>query len=285
MLSLFAYDTLQALGGILHIRWAHDGIVTTGSYCTAQGIIKQTGELGVALSNLILIIHTFVVALWNVGGRARHLAFGVVSLATLFIAFWVGFGNGTHKNFDTPTPYWCWIGPNPKFKFERLAGEYVWMRIALFTSVILYLLLYFWTKGRLSVNLRNMLYYPLAYSITVLPVSIIRWSLFNHKNVTSAATFFGSFVFNLSGAINVLLFLTIRPQLLLFSPPDEFSEPERTELPQPATGSAVCTDTPRYHHSPQPTGIGLADDMGDKVSNSTLQGRENIIALSRVPSR
>ena len=47
------YDILQALGGILDVRWANSGIVTTGSYCTAQGIIQQIGELGVALITLV----------------------------------------------------------------------------------------------------------------------------------------------------------------------------------------------------------------------------------------
>ena len=44
---------LQALGGIFDVRWAHDGIVTTGNYCTAQGVIQQIGELGVALITLV----------------------------------------------------------------------------------------------------------------------------------------------------------------------------------------------------------------------------------------
>ena len=51
--SLFIFDILQAIGGILNIRWAHSGIVTAGPYCTAQGIIGQTGELGVALITLV----------------------------------------------------------------------------------------------------------------------------------------------------------------------------------------------------------------------------------------
>ena len=56
----------------------------------------------------------------------------------------------------------------------------------------------------------------------VLPHSITRWSLFNYKRVSSQATFFGVSVFNLSGAINVLLILIVRPasELLLFSPPE-----------------------------------------------------------------
>ncbi|KAI9442147.1 hypothetical protein H4582DRAFT_1926706 [Lactarius indigo] len=300
-LSLFAYDILQALGGILDVRWAHNGIVTMGPYCTAQGIIQQSGELGVALITLVLTVHTFVVALWNVGARARRFAFGIVALASLFVALWVGIGNGIHKNFETPTPYWCWIGP--EYGAERLAGEYIWLWIALFVSVIMYIPLYFWTKGRLSVDSEKwykfrlkesddgytrrrsalgMLSYPLAYSIVVLPVSITRWLVFSNKNkkVPSAAAFFAVSMFNLSGAINVLLFLIVRPGLLLFSPPEEFGEPEGVENDNPTIGSTIFPDTPKYSHSPQPTGMGLADDA---AWNLTADG--NNVALSRIDSR
>jgi hypothetical protein len=44
------------------------------------------------------------VVIWSVGSRARYFAFGIVALATLFVALWVGLGNGLHKNFETPTP-------------------------------------------------------------------------------------------------------------------------------------------------------------------------------------
>ena len=62
--------------------------------------------------------------------------------------------------------------------------------------------------------------YPLAYSFVVLPLSVARWLLFTHHDVPSAATFFGDSMFHLSGAINVLLFLIIRPKLLLFTCPE-----------------------------------------------------------------
>jgi len=61
MLSLFVYDLLQAIGGILNIRWAHDGIVTTGPYCTAQGVIKQISGTGVALITLVCIVYSLSV--------------------------------------------------------------------------------------------------------------------------------------------------------------------------------------------------------------------------------
>jgi len=53
--TLFAFDLLQAMGGIFDVRWAHNGIVTTGPYCTAQGVVQQIGELGVALITLVCL--------------------------------------------------------------------------------------------------------------------------------------------------------------------------------------------------------------------------------------
>ena len=58
-LSLFLYDLFSAISSILNVRWAHEGIVTTGPYCTAQGIIKQIGGTGVALILLVCIVYSF----------------------------------------------------------------------------------------------------------------------------------------------------------------------------------------------------------------------------------
>ena len=62
-LSLFVYDLLLSVGGILDTRWAHDGIVTSGPYCTAQGIFKHIGALGVALITLVCILYRLFCAL------------------------------------------------------------------------------------------------------------------------------------------------------------------------------------------------------------------------------
>ncbi|KAI0254071.1 hypothetical protein BJV78DRAFT_1296867 [Lactifluus subvellereus] len=282
MLSLFIFDILQALGGILDVRWAHNGIVAAGPYCSAQGIIQQFGELGVALITLIMAIHTAVSALWGVGREARMLAFGIVGLVWVFTALWVGIGNGVHKNYEAPTPFWCWI--SPRYGSERLAGEYLWLWFALFASVIMYIPLYFWAKGRLSVGegkwyklrLRTpdtkvesrekrdavrLLFLPLAYSLVVLPLSVARWSLFDHKKVSSAATFFGVSMFNLSGAINVLLLLLVRPRILLFIPPVKPVE-TMMELGRPSTAGSL--GAAKYNLSLQPTAKGLEYDLGER---------------------
>ena len=100
--------------------------------------------------------------------------------------------------------------------------------------------------------------YPLAYSLMVVPLSISRWLLFSHKNVPSAATFFGMIMFNLSGAINVLLFLIVRPHLLLFTPPEELVKPT-VQLKNPTTSSVLLPDA--HNLSPQPTGAELTNDV------------------------
>ena len=74
--------------------------------------------------------------------------------------------------------------------------------------------------------------YPLAYSFIVLPLTVTRWSLFSHHHVSSAATFFAISIFYLSGAINVVLFLIIRPGLLLFPRPKQLDEQEIQLVPQ-----------------------------------------------------
>jgi hypothetical protein len=64
-LSLFVYDIVKSTCGILNIRWAHDGVVTSGPYCTAQGIIAEMGALGIALITLVCILYRLLCALMH----------------------------------------------------------------------------------------------------------------------------------------------------------------------------------------------------------------------------
>ena len=65
-------------------------------------------------------------AIWSVGSRSRHFAFGIVALATLFIALWVGLGNGLDKNFETPTPVSALI-----YSPLRLIVDITWLVLVL----------------------------------------------------------------------------------------------------------------------------------------------------------
>jgi hypothetical protein len=102
--------------------------------------------------------------------------------------------------------------------------------------------------------------YPLAYSLVVLPLTIARWLLFSNHHVSSAATFFAISIFYLSGAINVVLFLIIRPELLLFPRPKQLDEREVELTPQDDTGATNFSDTARFQHSLEPISASLGDE-------------------------
>jgi hypothetical protein len=91
--------------------------------------------------------------------------------------------------------------------------------------------------------------------------------LFVKYNVPSAATFFSVSMFNLSGAINVLLFLVVRPQLLLFPRPEGFAEPDMELAPQ-GTGSAIFSDIAKFQHSPEPNSEALMVDEGSSRTSA-----------------
>ena len=42
--------------------------------------------------------------MWEVGKKARGVAFGLICLACIFITLWVAIGAGIHKNYESPTP-------------------------------------------------------------------------------------------------------------------------------------------------------------------------------------
>jgi hypothetical protein len=82
---------------------------------------------------------------------------------------------------------------------------------------------------------------------------------FDNHNVSSAATFFSVTMFNLSGAINVLLFLIVRPHLLLFTRREKLAEPDM-EVASQGTGPAMFSDVGTFQHSPEPMSAVLLDE-------------------------
>ncbi|KAA1473968.1 hypothetical protein DENSPDRAFT_840507 [Dentipellis sp. KUC8613] len=260
MLSLFCSDLVQALGGVLDVKWINEGKVYSGTFCSAQGAIQQLGETGVAMTTFVIAVHTFVTAVWKKGVRSRFVAFCIVGFIWLYVTLFTSIGLGLHAKgedrWDTPTPYWCWIGH--QWALERIFGEYLWLWITLGTSIIVYIPLFLWSQGIMSVDehrwwrfrmhpLRkaqdfeprrrfalSMLAYPLSYSVLVLPLSIVRWLTFSTGgNVPSAATFVVITLYGLSGMVNVLLLVLTRPRLLLFSEPLPTTAPVRAPPPRP----------------------------------------------------
>lgn len=243
--SLFAIDAIQSIGAIFNIVWLHEGKVEVGTWCESQGIFKQFGEVGVALSTMLIAVYTFV-ALW-VGRQIRsmRLTAALVALTWIFPAILVVLGHVTTKgHFHGPVPMWCWITKaHPTW---RIMGEYLWMWIALAFCLLMYVPIYFWNRGnlvphdttwwkfsvrsakraRIDSELKKkafvMLLYPIAYAIVVLPLSIVRWITFAqekyHTKVSMpiGATILAMILFASSGALNVILYIRTRPDTALF---------------------------------------------------------------------
>ncbi|KAJ7835958.1 hypothetical protein B0H13DRAFT_2107597 [Mycena leptocephala] len=53
MLSLFTADLFQSLGVVMDVQWINDGIVHAGSLCTAQGVLQNIGQAGIAMTTFI----------------------------------------------------------------------------------------------------------------------------------------------------------------------------------------------------------------------------------------
>jgi hypothetical protein len=245
MISLFVFDLIMALGRITDIKWVGLGKVYTGGYCTAQGILQQIGETGVALVTTVIALQTFVVVMWGKLKDSLLVAYSVIGCIWLFLIIFIAtsVSINTHGGnyYETPVGFWCWIGDHNRYNAERYVGEYVWTWVALGVSAFTYVPLFFWARGNITVSEQHwwkinfhkhddlgedgrrrrsigMIAYPLLYCVLIIPISCIRWrSGFGFKDlhyIPSAATFAFEFIYSLSGALNVLLFLFTRSELL-----------------------------------------------------------------------
>ncbi|TDL19193.1 hypothetical protein BD410DRAFT_805970 [Rickenella mellea] len=251
LILLFSSDLVHAIGQGMNAKWVYDGVVYTGAYCTAQGITRQVGETGGALATLAIAVHTFIVLFTRKGHDSRTTAICIVlSICVFLIGFVLGeVGKNGATRYITPTPYWCWI--SSKYASARIWGQYVWLWVTLGVSIAVYVPIFLWNRGNLSVDneswwkvtfywrpssmpkdrgksVRNrpglpalaILAYPLIYSILILPFSVVRWITFTHHTVPPIATFIAAIFYGFSGLFNVILLLSTRQQLLLFGNPD-----------------------------------------------------------------
>jgi len=261
MASLLMFDLFQGVGKVLHVKWLNNGLVQCSGYCTAQGIIQQIGETGVAQSTLAIAVHTFIIIFFREGTKAIRTSIIVVTSIWLFVFVFSITGAATLRDGDnryiTPTPFWCWI--NEQHRGAQVAGEYFWMWLTATVSLAVYIPLYLklagymeaiwtgtqWWQFRIARPGRSkeneilispksskqaffMLLYPISYFCLVLPDSIVRWITFTgERNVPTSATFFATTVFGLSGLVNVALLHFGRPGLLLLNGPPPESIPEQ----------------------------------------------------------
>lgn len=235
--NLLVSDLIQAIGGIIDVKWIVEAQVTEGGICTVQGVMKQVGDVGVALTSLAIAIHTFLTIVFHVRIR-QETGLLVLAIIWLFLILIIGISMGVHKGerYYGNTQYWCWITSD--YQGERLALEYVWLWLAAIVNLVCYIVIALVLKGIVVCERRRlrfvradsrhsigedstphnkgtqMLFYPIIYIITVFPMAVVRWLSFSGANVPFSATAFAGVVFSSSGLFNVVLYAYTRPKLL-----------------------------------------------------------------------
>ncbi|KZV80574.1 hypothetical protein EXIGLDRAFT_780809 [Exidia glandulosa HHB12029] len=262
-ISLLFADTIQGLGGFMDLKWVSQGNVTGGAFCTAQGALKQVGDVGVALSILAITVHTFLVLFFHwTPPESPRMAIIVLTLDWLFITLLVSIGyalHGRHEYYGI-TGLWCWI--TALYPVERIALEYFWLWAAALLNVVLYIPLFLALRGNIVVVHSDR--YPLIYLITILPTSITRFMSFAGHNVPYQATVFCGLLFSCSGIFNVILFTTTRPMLLPHTTPPPR---ELTTMSFRRTAGATTALTEPFEPSASTatarTGMNIADPQED----------------------
>jgi len=173
------------------------------------------------------------------------------------------------------------------------------MWVTLFVSLITYSLLFLWARGSLTVgptrwwSIRihrasseridlsggkrrsaKMIAYPIVFAIVVLPPSVVRFRTgFGQEthHIPHAWTFAVQFVYCLSGALNVLLFLTTRSGLLLpKSTPGKSAEiwhPAEEDEEKANSLRADATDARSVERGERPMTLAALPVVGESIDD------------------
>ncbi|KAJ7794978.1 hypothetical protein B0H14DRAFT_2392133 [Mycena olivaceomarginata] len=266
-ISLLLSDLIQAIGSILNARWIRDMAVVVGDVCTLQGVLKQTADVATAFWTLVIAIHTF--CLICLGLKSSRF-----TLWMTLIAGWSGIGaivmagpaaqnTPRHQPFYGISGFWCWISP------EYATSRITYMFMAAAFSFVLYTLVFLRMRGNIIIERRRisfrrragsalrgnhesrtltiakqMLLYPVAYTIIVLPIAASRFSSFAGQDVPFELWLISAAVFLLSGVVKVTVFTMTRRIL----PSDSFKIPKWTiSHPQPIPEYTIEAGADSYY--------------------------------------
>jgi hypothetical protein len=224
----------------MNARWVQKGYVETGGFCTAQGVIKHVSDISVAIWALVIALHTFLLLFYRVTIPRWAMYTTLVSALFLILLITplgpiVYTDTNRYGNFYGISGYWCWI--TDEYDTARITMDYMIMFVSATFAFILYSLVFLRMRGNIVVDgwyirfrlnrngdwrgrdfagdsalsvARQMLLYPIAYTIIILPIAAARFSEWSGHNVPFNVTIFSDVVFLLSGLVNVTLFATTR---------------------------------------------------------------------------
>ena len=237
-LNLVFADLLQATAFVISFYWiAKDAILAPTHACTGQGFLLHFGDVASAFFVLSIAVHTYATAAQN--KRIRYskfaIAIGVTWLLALFLTV---LGLALHgRRYFVRAGGWCWVSND--YETERLALHYVWLFLAEFGLVIVYMATFFALRRQTSRafmgqrdehgNLPNqhtidtvnritklMMIYPVVYIVLTLPLSSSRmWSMAHDgKSVSDITACTVGALLASCGWVDCLLYTLTRKRLL-----------------------------------------------------------------------
>jgi hypothetical protein len=319
-LSVLVCDLLQAVGSIMNQKWVQDMEVLVGHFCTIQGAVKQTSDVGSALFTLILAIHTFFVLFlrWQVKPYVLWLTLlsAWSAVMAIVIAGPAVLDTTRRGPFFGISGYWCWI--TEPYAVEHLTLDYMFMFMSALFSFILYTLVFLRLRGNIVVSgwyvvfhkantaknaswrgrdfadnqamaiAKQMLLYPVAYTLIILPIAAARFSSFAGHPVPFSVTIFCDTIFLLSGTVNVILFTTTRRIL-----PPRSIIPSRFTISQPKLVQTTVHADPEAYYGNDSTEKKIEDStsifkrtdsyISDNGSDFSLPNEHHEEALRHLP--
>ncbi|KAJ3501644.1 hypothetical protein NLJ89_g9243 [Agrocybe chaxingu] len=242
LISLLIANLLQSVGSVMNLEWVAKGGVQIGDACSAQGGLKHAGNLGASIWTVVIAIHLFGLLFLRIrADTALFLALICLAWTLIVVLVWIG-PIAIEKTDSGPyygiSGVWCWITTNyPK---EQIFLEYFFAFLSASICFVLYVVVLLRLRGILVKNGDNkwrirvtrprgvdtlvdtgrnridsatlniskrMVWYPVAYTILVLPIMLIRLSDFDGQKVPFWAMALGSVIFNLMGFVNVMLII------------------------------------------------------------------------------
>ncbi|KAJ7056211.1 hypothetical protein C8F01DRAFT_1312450, partial [Mycena amicta] len=238
--SLLLANAVQAFGTAMSIKWVAEGGVDGASmFCGAQGAIKQAGNIATALWSFILSVHLFNLLFLRT--KATRIGFWCTSIAgwgvvvSVVIIGPLAIQNAELGPYFGVAGAWCWI--TSKYPKEQIFLEYFFEYVSagccfcLYTTIILRMRgdLVRRENGKWKLRFRpkeeawmaslrrdlidytmlevfeKMVWYPVVYTLLIIPISLTRLSSFAGGNVPFWATATADMIFNLTGFANVLI--------------------------------------------------------------------------------
>ncbi|KAF5670096.1 g-protein coupled receptor [Fusarium heterosporum] len=238
IINLLLADMHQGVAFFLNAAWLrNDAILVGTASCYTQGLFVSLGDLASSMFITAIAVHTYL-AVVKRRQTPQKILYGAI------IAIWIfvyaislipiaATRNGAeYGGFFVRAGSWCWM--NRKYENLRLFTHYLYIFLALGTTSVLYLIIFFHIRrqARLESSTaendgdaahlhlsRNpaFLIYPVIYVICTLPLAAGRIAAMAGAHVPNAYFCFAGALIASNGSFDCLLFGTTRNTIIFAS--------------------------------------------------------------------